>query len=154
LTATTHALEVAQIAAQAAADKLTAPFAQQIVGFDVSEHVGITDIFLIISASNERQVGSVVDNIEQQLSAVGERPLSREGVGENRWVLLDYADVVIHVQHEDERQLYGLERLWRDCARVPLAVHEQPAEQADAPASEIAPGSAGRPGSQSAPGMA
>ena len=111
-------------AAQAAADKL----ATQIVAFDVSEQLAITDVFLIASARNERQVGAVVDGVEESLLKVGVKPVRREGDRENRWVLLDYIDFVVHVQHTEERSLYNLERLWKDCPQIPLEIDlpEQP----------------------------
>lgn len=103
-------------AAQAAADKL----AQDILVLDVSEQLVITDCFVIASAPNERQVQAIVDNVEEKLLAVGSKPVRREGAREGRWVLLDYTDVVVHVQHNEERSFYGLERLWKDCPTVPF----------------------------------
>jgi ribosome-associated protein len=103
-------------AAQAASDKL----AENILAFDVSEQLVITDIFVLCSASNDRQVKSIVDEIEDRLRELGERPVRREGQREGRWVLLDYADLVVHVQHAEERIFYALERLWKDCPTVEL----------------------------------
>ncbi|MGN6722449.1 MAG: ribosome silencing factor [Marmoricola sp.] len=103
-------------AALAAADKL----AEDIVAFDVSEQLAITDAFVICSASNERQVGAIVDAVEERLRAVDAKPLRREGEREGRWVLLDYYDIVVHVQHVEERAFYALERLWRDCPTIQL----------------------------------
>lgn len=105
---------MAMVAAEAAADKL----AQEIVVLDVSEQLIITDCFVIASAPNERQVQAIVDNIEEKLREDGFKPVRREGTREGRWVLLDYVDVVIHVQHNEERSFYGLERLWKDCPRI------------------------------------
>jgi len=116
MTATEHALELTQVAAQAAAEKL----GTEIVAFDVSEQLAITDVFLVITAANERQVGSVVDGVEEALRAVGAKPVRREGDREQRWVLLDYLDVVVHVQHTDERRFYALERLWQDTPPIRL----------------------------------
>lgn len=126
--ASEHALELTQVAAQAAADKLGG----NLVAFDVSERLAITDIFLIVTAKNERQVGAVVEGIEESLAERGERPVRREGDREARWVLLDYLDIVVHVQHAEERALYSLERLWRDCPSVALQVNEQLADEAGA----------------------
>lgn len=103
-------------AALAAADKL----AEDIVAFDVSEQLAITDAFVICSANNERQVGAIVDAIEERLRGVDAKPLRREGEREGRWVLLDYYDIVVHVQHVEERVYYALERLWRDCPTIEL----------------------------------
>ncbi len=116
MTATENALEIARIAARAAVDKK----ALDPVAFDVSERLAITDIFLIVAATNERQVGAVVDGIEEALLKTGVKPTRREGDREKRWVLLDYLDVVVHVQHTEERALYALERLWKDCPRLDL----------------------------------
>ncbi len=116
MTATDHAVSLVHVAARAASDKL----AQHIVAFDVSEQLAITDAFVLASASNDRQVKAIVEEIEEQLREIGEKPLRREGHREGRWVLLDYADVVVHVQHEEERQFYALERLWRDCPLIDL----------------------------------
>jgi ribosome-associated protein len=116
VTATEHAVSVVHTAARAASDKL----AQHILAFDVSDQLAITDAFLLASASNDRQVKSIVDEIEEKLRDAGEKPIRREGERDGRWVLIDYGDVVVHVQHEEEREFYALERLWRDCPLIPL----------------------------------
>jgi len=116
VTATEKAVELVGIAAAAAADKL----ATEIIAYDVSEQLVITDAFLLCSASNDRQVKSIVDEIEDKLRKAGTRPVRREGEREGRWVLLDYIDIVIHVQHAEERVFYALERLWKDCPRISL----------------------------------
>ncbi len=117
MTASDRAREIALAAAQAAADKL----ATDVVLLDVSERLVITDVFVIASAPNERQVSSIVDAVEERLRRVGAKPVRREGEREGRWVLLDYLDVVVHVQHAEERAFYGLERLWKDCPTIPFA---------------------------------
>ena len=114
--ATDHALTLIRTAAEAASDKL----ASDIVAFDVSEQLVITDAFLVCSAPNDRQVKAIVDEVEDRLLRIGAKPVRREGERDGRWVLLDYADVVVHVQHEEERAFYALERLWRDCPLLPL----------------------------------
>jgi ribosome-associated protein len=116
LTATERAVELVEIAAVAAADKL----ATDIIAYDVSDQLVITDAFLLCSASNDRQVRAIVDEIEEKLRRVDAKPVRREGEREGRWVLLDYLDVVIHVQHAEERVFYALERLWKDCPVIPL----------------------------------
>ena len=116
MTATTWALELANTAAQAAAEKL----ADDIVAFDVSDQLVITDAFVLCSAPNDRQVRAIVDEIEERLRDLGVKPARREGEREARWVLLDYLDVVVHVQHAEERSYYALERLWKDCPSIPL----------------------------------
>ena len=127
MTATENALEIARIAARAAVDKK----ALDPVAFDVSERLAITDIFLIVAATNERQVGAVVDGIEEALLKAGVKPTRREGDREKRWVLLDYLDVVVHVQHTEERALYALERLWKDCPRLDLGNLDAAPEQTE-----------------------
>jgi ribosome-associated protein len=114
VTATARAVELAGIAAEAAAEKL----ATDIIAYDVSEQLVITDVFLLCSASNDRQVRAIIEEIEERLRKAGTRPVRREGEREGRWVLLDY--LVIHVQHAEERTYYALERLWKDCPRLPL----------------------------------
>jgi ribosome-associated protein len=116
VTASERALELAVAAAEAAADKL----ATHIVALDVSDQLVITDVFLLASAANDRQVKAVVDAVEERLLRHGAKPVRREGERDGRWVLLDYADLVVHVQHEEERAFYALERLWKDCPVVPL----------------------------------
>ena len=116
MTATPRALELVHAAAEAASDKL----AENIIAFDVSEQLVITDAFVLCSASNDRQVKSIVDAVEDRLRQVGAKPLRREGERDGRWVLLDYADIVVHVQHQEERSFYALERLWRDCPTIEL----------------------------------
>ena len=121
MTATQEAVRVTRLAAEAANEKK----GLDIVAFDVSEALAITDVFLIVSANNERLVGAIVDAIEERvIEREGLRPSRREGDRENRWVLLDYVDVVVHVQHSEERSLYTLERLWKDCPRIALALDE------------------------------
>ena len=116
MTATDRAVELVHAAARAAADKL----ATDILAFDVSDQLVITDAFVLASGSNDRQVRAVVDEIEDKLRELGARPVQREGERDGRWVLLDYGEVVVHVQHEEERQFYALERLWRDCPTIAL----------------------------------
>ena len=126
MTATDHALELVQIAAAAAVDKL----ALQVIAFDVSVQLAITDAFVLASASNERQLNAIVDEVEDKLREAGSKPIRREGRREGRWVLLDYGEIVVHVQHEDERQFYALERLWRDCPSIPVPQPGPPAADA------------------------
>ena len=114
MTATAEATEIARIAALAADDKLAA----DVVVLDVSDQLVITDCFVIASAPNERQVNAIVENIEEKLRGAGHQPVRREGTREGRWALLDYVDVVVHVQHNDERNFYALERLWKDCPSI------------------------------------
>jgi ribosome-associated protein len=118
LPVTERALELAMTAAQAAADKK----AQDIVVIDVAEQLAITDAFVIASASNERQVIAIVDAVEEALLNLPEKakPVRREGERQGRWVLLDFIDVVVHIQHAEEREFYALDKLWKDCPTVPF----------------------------------
>jgi ribosome-associated protein len=116
LTATPRSIELAEAAASAAADKL----ATDLTIIDVSDHLAITDCFVLAAASNERQVKAVVEAVEERLLGLGAKPVRREGEREGRWVLLDYIDIVVHVQHSEERTFYSLERLWKDCPSLPL----------------------------------
>ncbi len=121
MTATERALELTRVAAEAAVDKL----GTDLVAYDVSDQLAITDVFLVVTAANERQVGSVVDGVEEALRGLETKPVRREGDKQQRWVLLDYLDLVVHVQHTEERQFYALERLWRDCPQIELGVDER-----------------------------
>ena len=121
MTATERALELTRAAADAAVDKL----GTDLIAYDVSDQLAITDVFLLVTAANERQVGAVVDGIEELLRSHHAKPVRREGYREQRWVLLDYLDIVVHVQHTDERRFYALERLWRDCPEIELGVDER-----------------------------
>ncbi|QNE21633.1 ribosome silencing factor [Kribbella qitaiheensis] len=115
--ATERVVELLKAAAEAAHDKK----AENVLAFDVSEQLAITDAFLVASASNDRQVRAIVDAIEEKLRVdFDAKPVRREGAREGRWVLLDYLEVVIHVQHDEERNFYSLERLWRDCPLIPI----------------------------------
>ncbi|MDP9432780.1 MAG: ribosome silencing factor [Actinomycetota bacterium] len=116
MTATPRAIELAIAAAEAASDKI----AQDVLVLDVSEQLVITDCFVLASAPNDRQVRAVVEEVEERLRALGSKPVRREGEQDNRWVLLDFVDIVVHVQHAEERIYYALERLWKDCPKVPL----------------------------------
>jgi ribosome-associated protein len=122
MTATDHALELVQIAAGAAADKL----ALQVIAFDVSVQLAITDAFVLASAANERQVNAIVDEVEEKMRLAGYKPARREGAREGRWTLLDYVDIVVHIQHQDERDFYALDRLWRDCPGVQVDLEATP----------------------------
>ena len=116
MTVSDRARELAVAAAEAAADKL----ADDILAFDVSEALVITDVFVLCSAANDRQVKAVVEGIEDRLRSMGVKPVRREGEREGRWVLLDFIDMIVHVQHAEERVYYSLERVWKDCPTVEL----------------------------------
>ena len=128
MTATPRAIELTEIAALAAADKL----ANDIVAYDVSDQLAITDAFLLCSGANDRQVRSIIDEVELKLKQAGATLVRREGENEGRWVLLDYNDLVVHVQNKEERVFYALERIWKDCPRIALpdaALDRQPGQR-------------------------
>jgi len=116
VTASDRARELVLAAADAASSKL----ATDVVAIDVSNQLVITDAFLLASAPNDRQVASIVDAVEERLLTLGAKPVRREGERDGRWVLLDYGEVVVHIQHDEERVYYALERLWKDCPLIEL----------------------------------
>ncbi|QNH95737.1 ribosome silencing factor [Corynebacterium anserum] len=121
MTATSESIALASAAARAASDKL----AEDILVIDVSDRLAITDCFVVASGDNERMVNSIVDEVEDALSELGEKPLRREGRGDGHWVLLDYGSVVVHVQRAQEREFYALDRLWRDAPQIAVDGVEQ-----------------------------
>ncbi|GAA3806936.1 ribosome silencing factor [Cellulomonas soli] len=126
--ATERAIELTIAAARAAADIK----AEEIIALDVSEQLVLTDVFLIASGTNERQVGAIVDAVEEALFKLGAKPVRREGKGQGRWVLIDFGDVVVHVQHQEDRVYYALERLWKDCPVIELPADARGADEAHA----------------------
>nr|WP_212756053.1 ribosome silencing factor [Flexivirga aerilata] len=107
---------MAKAAAVAAEDKL----ATSVIAIDVSDQLALTDVFVVAAGANDRQVSAIVDAVEERLHSLGAKPIRREGQREGRWVLLDFGDIVVHVQHEEEREFYALDRLWRDCPVIDL----------------------------------
>lgn len=120
----------ALIAAQAASAKK----AEEIVVLEVADLIGITDYFVICSGSNERQVATIIDEVTKELRGHGVKPYRIEGQRDRRWTLIDYLDIVVHVFHAEEREFYGLERLWQDAPRVVFEENQQE-EALDAQAS-------------------
>ncbi|MDR2973830.1 MAG: ribosome silencing factor [Propionibacteriaceae bacterium] len=120
MTASADALRIAEEAVAGAEDKL----GRDILVLDVSDKLGIADVFVIVSGSNERQVGAIVDEVEKRCLLAGYKPLRREGDREDPWVLLDYFDTIVHVQNVEARAEYALDRLWKDC---PVVAVSQPA---------------------------
>src|ERR1700694_2964501 len=118
MSASDESIQMATVAARAAADKL----ADDVVVIDVSGQLVITDCFVIASASNEREAKAIVDELEEKMRMAAYKPARREGAREDRWTLLDYVDIVVHIQHQDERNFYALDRLWRGCAGSPGGV--------------------------------
>ena len=107
-------LEHLQIAASAALDKL----AKDLVAIDLSEQMVLSEVFLLVSGQNERQIDAIADEIERQLAMIGEKPVRRER--SESWILLDFEDLLVHVQTEEVRRYYMLDRLWNDCPTIPL----------------------------------
>lgn len=116
MAATQDSIRLATVAALAADEKL----AEEIAVIDVSDVLTITDLFVIASASNERQVAAIVDEVEDKLREAGAKPIRREGTREGRWALLDYGEIVVHIFRTEEREYYALDRLWRDCPLVDI----------------------------------
>ena len=124
MTAAHTTIDAIRIAATAA-DRLKA---SDIVAFDVTDLLAFTEVMMIASASNERQVLAIAEEVEKDLYLkAGRSARSREGLTEGQWVLLDYGDFVIHIMHQESRDYYGLERLWRDQPTVDLQL-EHPEE--------------------------
>jgi len=116
MTASAQARELLQLAAVAADSKA----GEDLVALDVSGPLPLTDIFLLASGNSERNVTAISDAVEDALNDAGIKTLRREGKEQGRWVLLDFGDIVVHVFHQEDRQYYALERLWRDCPVVPF----------------------------------
>ena len=122
MTASKESIEALKIAAAAAAEKQ----GTNMFAVDTSEAMGLIDGFIVISAHNERLVNAIVDEVEDQLrEKMGLKPVRREGNAGGRWVLLDFADIVVHVQHEEDRAFYALDRLWSEAPRIELGVEEE-----------------------------
>ncbi|BBY90182.1 MULTISPECIES: ribosome silencing factor [Mycolicibacterium] len=127
MTASDEAITMAEVAARAAAAKI----AEDVVVIDVSGQLVITDCFVLASGANDRQVNAIVDEVEEKMRLAGHKPARREGTREGRWVLLDYIDIVVHVQHRDERDFYALDRLWKDCPVIPVDLDVEVDTEAD-----------------------
>lgn len=130
MTAPQISIDRATVAAKAADEKL----GKNIAVIDVAGVMAITDVFVIVSADNERQVAAIVQEVEDDLTEQGVEPKRREGNRENRWVLLDYGNFVVHIQRDAEREFYGLDRLYADCPAIEvegLEPYERPAAFGD-----------------------
>ncbi|MDR1427085.1 MAG: ribosome silencing factor [Bifidobacteriaceae bacterium] len=115
-------LELVTAAARAAAKVK----GEAITALNVSVRLPLTDAFVIVTGRSDRQVGAIVDEVERQLAARGAHTVRREGDQANHWVLLDFGELVVHVQHADDREFYGLDRLWKDCPRIALPHLDEP----------------------------
>ncbi len=116
MTAEPIAVEWAQLAAAAAAEKK----ATDIVAFDVSDVLVITDVFVVCTAANQPQLTAIMGEVEKRLKEAGAEPVRREGQRQGSWMLLDFIDLVVHVQLPEARSMYDLERLWRDRPQLEL----------------------------------
>ncbi|RZU65119.1 ribosome-associated protein [Microterricola gilva] len=121
MTATSHAIELLQVAARAA----DAKGGTDLVALDVTQPLPLTDIFFLVTGNSERNVVAIASEVEDELIRAGAKPLRREGRAEGRWALLDFGDLVVHVFHEEERGYYQLERLWKDCPVVSIELPER-----------------------------
>lgn len=142
MSATPDAIELARTAARAAAERK----AEQIIAIDVSERLALTDVFLIVSGANDRQVRSIVDAVDEAMFKAGAKRKMREGFDEARWVLIDYGDIVVHVQQTEDREFYSLERLWRDCPLIDLPTGADAADGADGDGAGVTAGAVGAVG--------
>lgn len=128
MAATQEAIDLTITAARAAADIK----ATSIVAIDVAERLAITDVFLVVSGSTERQVRSIVDSVEEAMHKAGAKRIRREGLdGEAHWVLLDFGIIMVHVQQDEDREFYALEKLWADCPTIELPDDIQAADVAE-----------------------
>ena len=131
MSADPKSIELAIAAGQAAKSKK----ATEVIALDVSERLVLTDMFLLATGNNERQVRAIVDAIDETLTGRGVKLLRREGFQEAHWVLLDYGSIVVHVQHEEDRQFYALERLWADAPLIEVPDPDEPGAKGTADAS-------------------
>jgi ribosome-associated protein len=121
--------ELIQVVAQCAADKKAA----ELVALDLRGVAGYTDYFFVCSGNTDRQVKAIHDSIHETLKKEhGLLPRRVEGLGESKWVLMDYLDIVVHIFTPDTREFYRLEQLWGDVPRVTLTVDAEPASAAPA----------------------
>jgi ribosome-associated protein len=112
-------ISLTKLAVAAADEKL----AKDIVALDLSKQGILADVFLIVTGANDPQLESISDEIQRQLQKAGERPIRREGIGgSSQWILLDYGDLIVHIQHPEVRSYYALERLWSDCPKLTTQV--------------------------------
>jgi len=109
-------IKLTQVAARAVAEKL----GTDMIALDLSDQMVLSEVFLIATGGNVRQVDSIADFVEEKLREIGEKPARREGTEE--WVLLDYSDLVVHIQSTTLRNYYMLDRLWNDCPRIELDI--------------------------------
>ncbi len=112
--ASNQTIKITQVAAEAIVDKL----GTDLIAIDLTEQLVLSDVFLIATGQNVAQVDSIADEVERKLSLLGEKPIGREAGPE--WILLDYCDLVVHIQSVESRRYYMLDRLWNDCPTIEL----------------------------------
>ena len=130
MSADDKSIELAIAAGQAAKSKK----ATEVIALDVSQRLVLTDMFVLATGNNERQVRAIVDAVDEAMTKAGVKLLRREGLEQAHWVLLDYGVLVVHVQQEDDREFYALERLWADATVIEVPDSEAPAAQSESPA--------------------
>jgi ribosome-associated protein len=108
--------------AQLAADAISEKLGTDIVALDMTEQLLLSEVFLIATAATDRQAEAIADGVFEALAKIGEKPIRKEGKGQ--WILLDYSDLVVHIQTQELRNFYMLDRLWNDCPRLPLVIQE------------------------------
>ena len=118
MSASEHVKKLSQIAAEAIIEKL----GSDVVALDMTGQLLLSEVFLIASAANQPQVDAIAEEVFRKLAEIGEKPVRREGKGE--WILLDYSDLVVHIQTQELRNYYMLDRLWNDCPRIELKLDE------------------------------
>ena len=109
-------VELTKLAAQALADKL----GEDISAIDLSEQLVLNQVFLIATGNNKPQLDAMSDEVQRRLREIGEKPARVEGTGQ--WILLDYSDLVVHIQSKELRSYYMLDRLWNDCPNIELGI--------------------------------
>ena len=107
---------------QKAADVISEKLGVDIVALDMTDQMILSEVFLICTAANERAADAIADAVFDELAKIGEKPVRKEGKGQ--WVLLDYSDLVVHIQTQELRSYYMLDRLWNDCPQIPLVISE------------------------------
>ena len=107
---------------QRATDVISEKLGVDIVALDMTDQMILSEVFLICTAANERAADAIADAVFDELAKIGEKPVRKEGKGQ--WVLLDYSDLVIHIQTQELRSYYMLDRLWNDCPHIPLVISE------------------------------
>ncbi len=111
-------LELTKIAAAALAEKL----GSEILAIDLSEQLVLNQVFLLVTGNNEPQLQALSEEVQKKLAQAGEKPVRKEGSG--AWVLLDYTDLVVHIQSTELRNYYMLDRLWNDCPKIDLGLEK------------------------------